>query len=61
VGIRRPTRRRHPLQNVSKFQSKGFINTVSDVLEFCDMHGLDDVVVNGTWFQRSDMFSYPYA
>ncbi|MCW2948722.1 MAG: 3-hydroxymethylcephem carbamoyltransferase [Actinoallomurus sp.] len=34
------------------FKTKGFINKMSDLLEFCDTHGLDDIVVDGTWFQR---------
>jgi hydroxymethyl cephem carbamoyltransferase len=34
------------------FKTKGFINSVSDLLEFCDTHGLDDMVVNEVWFQR---------
>ncbi|MCW2864234.1 MAG: 3-hydroxymethylcephem carbamoyltransferase [Actinoallomurus sp.] len=35
------------------FKGKGFINTMSDLVEFCDSHGLDDIVVNETWFQRN--------
>jgi hypothetical protein len=26
---------------------------MSDLVEFCDSHGLDDIVVNETWFQRN--------
>lgn len=34
------------------FKTKGFINTMSDLVEFAEAEHLDDMVVDDTWFQR---------
>lgn len=34
------------------FKTNGFINRMSDLAEFCEMRGLDDMVVGDTWFRR---------
>lgn len=34
------------------FKSDGFINRMSDLVEFCESAGLDDIIVGDAWFQR---------
>ncbi|WP_279510096.1 carbamoyltransferase C-terminal domain-containing protein [Actinomadura sp. 7K507] len=34
------------------FKGTGFINTMSDLLEFSETHGLDGMVVGDTWYER---------
>jgi hydroxymethyl cephem carbamoyltransferase len=34
------------------FKSRGFINRMSDLVSFCEMQGIDDMVVGDSWFQR---------
>jgi hydroxymethyl cephem carbamoyltransferase len=36
------------------FKTKGFINTMADLLEFCETQGLDGMVVGDTWYRRRD-------
>ncbi len=34
------------------FKGRGFINRMSDLVRFCEMQGIDDMVVGDSWFQR---------
>lgn len=34
------------------FHGHGFINRLSDLIRFCDDTAIDDMVVDGTWYQR---------
>ncbi|MEY9211812.1 3-hydroxymethylcephem carbamoyltransferase [Thermobifida halotolerans] len=36
------------------FKGMGFINRMSDLVEFCEARGLDGMVVDGVWFRRGD-------
>lgn len=36
------------------FKSQGFINRMSDLVEFCEARGLDEMVVGDTWYRRRD-------
>lgn len=36
------------------FTAKGFINTMSDLVEFCETQGLDGMVVDDAWYRRRD-------
>jgi hydroxymethyl cephem carbamoyltransferase len=34
------------------FKGHGFINRMSDLLRYCQEHGIDDIVVGDAWFER---------
>ncbi|NYH53632.1 hydroxymethyl cephem carbamoyltransferase [Nocardiopsis arvandica] len=34
------------------FKARGFVNRMSDLVDFCEAHGLDDMVVDDVWFRR---------
>lgn len=34
------------------FKANGFINRMSDLIDFCESRGLDDMVVGNVWFER---------
>jgi hydroxymethyl cephem carbamoyltransferase len=34
------------------FKGQGFINRMSDLVKYCEDHGIDDMVVGDDWFQR---------
>lgn len=34
------------------FKTKGFINTMSDLIEFSESHDIDGMVVGDTWYER---------
>jgi hydroxymethyl cephem carbamoyltransferase len=33
------------------FKGRGFINRMSDLMRYCEMQGVDDIVVGDAWFQ----------
>jgi hydroxymethyl cephem carbamoyltransferase len=36
------------------FKGLGFINRMSDLAQYCEVHGVDDMVVGDAWFERRD-------
>ena len=36
------------------FKGLGFINRMSDLAKYCEAHGVDDMVVGDTWYERRD-------
>ncbi|WP_269634826.1 carbamoyltransferase C-terminal domain-containing protein [Saccharomonospora saliphila] len=34
------------------FKGTGFVNRMSDLVSFCEEHGIDDMVVGDTWYRR---------
>jgi hydroxymethyl cephem carbamoyltransferase len=35
------------------FKGFGFINRMSDLVAYCEAHGIDDAVVGDAWFRRT--------